>query len=165
MRRHLQYLKYVLRHKWFVFLECLKLGVPIWIAILHDWDKFLPDEWFGYARFFHNPDGSPVQRRDGTGYYKPTDTGNREFEKAWFLHTRRNKHHWQYWVLPTEGDNKLYQMPDVYIREMIADWRGAGRAQGTPDTKAWYMANRDKMKLHHVTRLGVEMYLGIAALD
>lgn len=59
MKRHFAYLKYVLRHKYFVFREGLKLGVPILSLILHDWDKFLPDEWFPYARTFYAPDGAP----------------------------------------------------------------------------------------------------------
>jgi hypothetical protein len=39
MRRHWMYLKSVLRHKWYVFLACLQFRVPLWSAILHDWDK------------------------------------------------------------------------------------------------------------------------------
>lgn len=159
MRRHWQYLLYVLRHKWFVFLECSRLNVPIWNAVFHDWTKFRPSEWFPYARFFHNPDGTLRQIRDKTGYYKPTDTGSAEFDHAWFLHAKRNKHHWQWWAMPTESSVKYIPIPDTYIREMIADWRGAGRAQGTPDTLAWYRANRDKIQLHESTRRAVERYL------
>src|SRR5688572_9099157 len=85
MRRHWAYLKYVLRHKWFVFQECLKLGVPLWIAIVHDWDTFLPDEWLPYARTFYKPDGSKQ-------YVESID-----FALAWKQHQHRNKHHWQYW--------------------------------------------------------------------
>lgn len=29
MKPHLQYLWYVLRHKWFVFVECCSLGIPL----------------------------------------------------------------------------------------------------------------------------------------
>jgi|SRR6185369_12373856 len=159
MTRHLAYLKYVLIHKWYVFLACLKLGVPTWIAILHDWDKFLPDEWFPYARFFHNPDGSKRQKRDKTGYYKPTDTGSVDFDQAWLFHARRNKHHWQYWVLATEDGEKIYPIPEQCMREMLADWIGAGKAQGTPNTWEWYEQNKDKIKLHPDTRTWVEQQM------
>lgn len=162
MLRHWKYLKYVLRHKWFVFLACLELGVPLWIAVLHDWDKFLPDEWFPYARFFHKADGSKVNHRSKTGYYKPTDTGDADFDYAWFLHQKRNKHHWQYWAIPEDSNGvKILSMPDVYRREMLADWRGAGRAQGTPDTKIWYKTNCHKLQLHPDTRAWIELELGI----
>jgi len=160
MRRHLAYLSYVLRHKWFVFLECLKIGVPLWIAIFHDWDKFLPDEFIPYARYFYAPDGSKTVRRNPTGYYKPTDTGDQAFDYAWFLHQKRNKHHWQSWTMADDTSGvKVLPMPDVYRREMLADWRGAGRAQGTPDTAAWYAANKGKLQLHPDTRDWIEWQL------
>lgn len=180
MRRHWQYFKYVLRHKWHVLIEGLKLDVPIWILILHDWDKFLPDEWIPYAQCFYAPNGAKQ--------YKPDDS----FSIAWALHQHRNKHHWQYWLnaddypLPhspvmvwDKGNasiidiykRKVYNwngeisirepMPEVYAREMLADWRGAGRALGNPDTKAWYLANKDNMKLHPNTRAWIEYQLGL----
>ena len=163
--RHLAYLKGLLRHKWFVFVECCRLGIP-WLGIVHDLSKFLPGEWRGYAHFFYNADGTPRQRRDGTGYYKPNDTGSEAFDLAWFRHTRHNKHHWQSWVLAlsVEGDNppvQVFPMPDRYRREMLADWRGAGRTYGTPDTRFWYLVNRDKMRLHLETMAWVEEQLGI----
>lgn len=157
MRRHLAYAKYVARHKYFVFLECLKLGVPIWNAVFHDWTKFRPSEWLPYARFFHNPDGSKKQKQAATGYKKPDDTGVVEFETAIALHYARNKHHWEHYYNKDTGECK--PMPDVFIREMVADWRGAGRAQGTPDTCAWYAANCHRIKLERDTRFKVEDYL------
>ena len=47
-------------------------------------------------------------------------------------------------------------MPERYWKEMICDWRGAGRAQNKPDTLAWYHANKDKIILNPVTRCKVE---------
>lgn len=47
-----KYFKYVLRHKWYVFLACLKYGL-IWRGIVHDLSKFKPDEFIAYARFFY----------------------------------------------------------------------------------------------------------------
>lgn len=164
MRRHWQYLKYVLRHKWFVLLAGLKLGVPIWMLILHDWDKFLPDEWFPYANYFYLPDGtSRYEAAKDNGYYKPTTTDDAAFDFAWLLHQKRNKHHWQWWILPEDdGGMKVLPMPDVYRREMLADWRGAGKAQGYDDnTSEWYLANKDKMQLHPDTRKWIEVQLNI----
>jgi hypothetical protein len=153
MRRYLQYLKYVLRHKLFVFLAGGKEGVPLLILIFHDWDKFLPDEFIPYARTFYTSTGEKQ--------YKPDDTG---FDIAWLKHQNRNKHHWQYWMITWDkGNTECLPMPDVYIREMVADWRGAGRAiTGADNTDEWYMANRDNIKLHPDTRFRVEMRLGIA---
>lgn len=159
MKRYLNYLWYVLRHKWFVFLQCCKFGIP-WLGILHDWSKFLPSEFMPYACYFHNPDGSPRQIRDSTGYYKPTNTGDLSFDFAWLLHQKRNRHHWQWWILPEdEGKIKVLPIPDKYRLEMLADWSGAGRAQGAPDITAWYAKNKDKITLHPATRTWIETAL------
>jgi hypothetical protein len=160
MGRHLAYGWYLLRHKWFVFLAGCRLGIP-WLALLHDNSKLRPDEWVPYARFFYESDGSKRTRRDSTGYYKPTDSGNAAFDYAWLLHQKRNKHHWQWWCLPEDaGGLKTLEMPDRYRREMLADWIGAGRAQGTPDTARWYRVNRHKMTLGPQTRRWIEVRLG-----
>jgi hypothetical protein len=161
--KHLRYLSYVLRHKWFVFLECCKLGMP-WRGFIHDWSKFLPCEWFPYADHFYGK--KKGTQRDKTGYYKPTDTGDRAFDLAWLHHAHWNAHHWQWWtqVEWNQGvaDVQCYLMPEWAIREMVADWRGASRAQGhTSDVREWYQANGAKMMLQPVTRERVEELIGL----
>lgn len=150
--RHWAYFKYVVRHKYFVFEECLKLGVPLWIALLHDWDKFLPDEWMPYTQTFYTEDG------------KHQYILSNIFTNAWNHHQKRNRHHWQYWMITWDkGNTDCIPMPDIYRREMLADWCGAGRALGKPDTLGWYSANRDNMKLHPETRNWIEEQLGYQA--
>lgn len=159
VKAHLLYLKYVLRHKWFVFLACLEFGL-IWRGIRHDWHKFLPSEWFPYVNFFYGKKSEPIQRRDSTGYYKPTDTGDAAFDFAWLLHQKRADHHWQWWVLPEDdGGLKVLKMSDAAMKEMLCDWRGAGRAQGKPHTWQWYEVNKGKMQLHPETRAWIEQEL------
>ncbi len=162
MNRYMMYLKYVIRHRWFVTIECFKTGL-IWRGLLHDLSKFRPSEFIPYARFFYDTDGSKKTVREKSGYYKPTDTGNAAFDYAWLLHQKRNKHHWQWWILPEdEGGVKLIEMPCIYIREMICDWLGAGRAQGAEDwrnPRRWYEINKGKMQLHPHTRFILESSL------
>jgi len=160
MHKHLKYLKYVLRHKWFVFVECCKIGYPF-LGIIHDWSKLLPSEFFPYAEHFYGRTSKGIKTgRDETGYYKPTDTGDKAFDFAWLLHQKRNKHHWQWWILPEdEGGIIVMEMFVRYRLEMLCDWFGAGRAQGTPDVNAWYQKNKDKMRLHPTTRGSVEWQL------
>lgn len=201
MKAHLQYLGYVVRHKWLVFVECCRLGIP-WQGLIHDWSKFLPSEWFSYVGYFYG------------------EKDEAAFDLAWLLHQKRNPHHWQWWVMNEDnpaaryciqaiqpevgpyylfdierqaqiaefglgfgckegtseavfaamldveralarGSLKVLPMPDRYRREMLADWKGAGLAQGKPDTRAWYKANREKMLLHPETREWVERQLGL----
>lgn len=152
-----RYFSYVIRHKWFVFLECCRLGIPV-RGILHDFSKLRPSEFIPYMNYF----GGGIKRgRDNTGYYKPTDTGDLAFDFAWLLHQKRNDHHWQWWVLPLDdGGSKVIEMTSEARREMVADWRGAGRAQGTPDTIKWYRANHKKLQLGPLTREWVEAEIG-----
>lgn len=156
MNKHLKYLRYVLIHKWYVFLECYRLGIP-WRGLLHDLSKFRPSEWFPYVEFFYGL-GS-AERREANRYSKqPCD--NAAFDLAWLSHQKRNPHHWQWWILPEDaGGQKVLPMPDKYRREMLADWVGAGRALGNPGVTWWYTQNKSKMCLHSATRDWIEEQL------
>lgn len=159
-----KYLKNLLRHKWFVFIEACKLGVPL-LGIIHDMSKFLPDEFFPYARYDFSDDSNN------------DDKVRADFDLAWLKHQRRNKHHWQHWLLMNDSGVAHYDerdncpcwmkqvvplpMPDRYIRDMVADWHGAGRAYGNPDTLRWYMKNMSKIILHPKTEEMVLKYLGV----
>ncbi len=157
MKAHIAYLKYVLRHKWFVFLACRRLNVRFWQSIIHDWTKFTPAEWFPYVRQFYNPDGlkRDVNRADGGLHTRELDEA---FNLAWLHHQKHNPHHWQYWVLINDEDGATaLKMPMRYVFEMVADWDGAGRAIiGKSDPAAWYEKNRHKMLFHPLTRALVE---------
>ena len=150
MRRYLEYFKYIIRHKWLVLLECMDLGIEI-RGILHDISKFRPSEFIPYAKHFYNEDGSKKQ-------HVPDD----DFDAAFLHHLSANKHHWQYWVkIVNPNEMVALDMPEVYIREMVADWNAMSRAQGNLDAKTWYQANKDKMILSIKTRVKVEEMLGV----
>jgi hypothetical protein len=152
MQRHLQYLRYLLRHKWYVFRECRTLGVPLWIAVWHDWDKLLPSIWLPYVRFIHAADAQQKARA------RPAALMAKQH------HMQRNKHHWQYWVfIGDEGEIEPLPMPDVYRREMLADWRGAAISLGKPDLLGWYTSCRETMLFHAETRAWLEAQLGYSS--
>jgi hypothetical protein len=162
---YLRYLKYILRHKWYVFVACCELGIPF-AGLTHDLSKLRLSEFIPYARHFYGKGGDIRYGRDKTGYYKAGDTGDEAFDRAWLYHQHRNPHHWQYWLLVQDEDpNKALAMPSRYLDEMLADWRGAGKAQGTPDTMAWYLAHRTKMVLHPETRVALEIMLHVEIRD
>ncbi len=118
---YFKYLKYVIRHKWFVFLECCKMGL-IWRGIIHDLSKFRLSEFIPYANHFYGEKEGIKKGRNKSGYYKPYDTGNLFFDYAWLLHQKRNPHHWQYWILPKDdGGIKIFDMPLIYKKEMLCD--------------------------------------------
>ncbi|KKM71391.1 hypothetical protein LCGC14_1431140 [marine sediment metagenome] len=151
MKGLLRFLTYMVWHKWYVFRECCRSGIPI-LGLLHDLSKFRPSESLPYITFFAH---SPVT-------VIPLEVRTPAIKKSMLLHTNRNKHHWQWWVLPYAPDGMTaFPMERKYVLEMVADWRGAGRAQGNPDTAAWYRENGSKMMLHPETRLLVEQLLGL----
>lgn len=141
-----KYLKYVLRHKWYVFIECCKLGIPL-RGLLHDLSKLLPSEFFPYARYFY---GRWIKERE-------TEVNN-AFDLAWLKHQKRNPHHWQYWLLEEDsGSMKALGRHRKYTKEMVADWIGAGKAiHGKNDVRQWYEENKYIIVLDDVTRLYVE---------
>lgn len=168
-----KYLRYVLRHKWFVFLGCWRYALIyheprlIWRGIVHDFSKFRPSEWFAYTDYFYrefpSADSDFVRSAYRNNiYFRTQEDVQADFDEAWNYHQKRNDHHWQYWLLQNDdGSKKVLPMPLLCRLEMVADWQGAGRALGKPDTKAWYLANRENISLDFTTRDFVEVLLGI----
>jgi hypothetical protein len=153
IKRHIAYARYVLRHKWYVFKARDITGVSLWRALTHDLSKFTLAEWMPYARCFYD--------RCGNSQYEQTA----EFDHAWNLHQKRNMHHWQAWVLIRDGlaEGGPLEMPEKYVREMVADWIGASMAcTGKNVAKTWYLENKDNMQLHPMTRVLVEYILEVS---
>jgi len=147
-----RYFLKTVQHKFFVFVAGLKIGVPIWQLIIHDWSKFTPTELFGYGRQF---------------YSKKQDAEN--WARTWIHHQNHNPHHWEYWI--TRSDlyksyraNEPMPMPEKYIKEMLADWMGAGRAyEGKfPENLTdwdWWFKNNQKIVLHPESRVKLLTYI------
>lgn len=143
LKIHLKYASYLLRHKWYVFIECVKLGIPI-RGLLHDLSKFRPSEWNAYAHHFFGVDNlfNPIL-----------------FNTALIHHRNRNKHHWQYWLQIkniTNEDNLIYnatltpvEIPLDIQKEMLADWIGTSKAQSNKShIWKWYLSNKSKMMFY-----------------
>lgn len=209
MKAHFQYLSYVLRHKWFVFVAGLRLRVGLVQLITHDWSKFLPSEWGPYVANFYGekPTDEEVHRLMHLSIFiKSKAEIKADFDRAWNHHQKRQPHHWQYWLLTTDQPGKEWRitsvdggmsyfglandqgefcemrrrsddgnadaewlaatlnrapvalaMPERYVREMVADWMGAGRAiTGRWEVAEWYAKTRKHTILHPHTRARVE---------
>lgn len=217
IKAHLKYLSYVLRHKYYVFIECCKLGIPF-RGLLHDLSKFSRAEWTPYVNYFY---GSWRGDNSDRNTKAPSDI-QAAFNRAWNHHQKVNSHHPQHWLLVYDNPNTHHELDHYYLeqkddrtwkvkdrasdqtpaiivfppptladhvvfyrgyareincalshapevldmplkdrKEMLADWRGAGKAQGKPDTVAWYKANKENYLLHPATRVWIEEQLGI----
>lgn len=139
----MKYLLLVLKHKWFVLLAGLRLRVPLWRLLLHDWTKLRPSELVHYNRQFFGRADDPAG-----------------FARCWLRHQNRNPHHWEYWICRTGhssgawvcADNEPLPMPEWAVREMVADWMGAARAyEGnwpSINSWSWFETNRHRLRLH-----------------
>jgi len=167
MEKYQKYLEYVIKHKWYVMIECFKKG-QYWRGIMHDMSKFLPSEFIPYARYFYG-DYQSIQDYHGdirnrflsSGCYK--EKIEYDFNIAWLKHIHRNPHHWQYWLLQLDdGGLEILEMTGNYIDEMIADWNGAGIAiAGKNNTREWYLKNKENIKFNPKTEHIVETCLNI----
>lgn len=164
--KHLRYLWYVARHKWFVLRAGMMLRdeyeaspLRMWQLIVHDLSKFTSRERFPYVEAFYGK--NPTERRND-GSYDATRVSS-AFDYAWLSH-QRNKHHWQAWTLVRDdGSIKALKMGERFVWEMLADWMGAGMAQkghgldrAWEETFLWYQENRHRMELHPESRALIE---------
>lgn len=101
MKKYVEYLKYIVRHKLCVAVAGFFLGVSWWRLLTHDLSKLLPSEWFPYADHFYDRE---MADRETFAYGFPTEGApygcfvDDRFTLAWLYHQHRNPHHWQYWV-------------------------------------------------------------------
>lgn len=144
LKANWEYFCYIWKHKWYVFLAGLKTEAPLWRLIIHDYSKFSPAEFGPYRdRFFGGRAG--VEDKD-------KDPDN--FRIAWLHHIHRNPHHWEHWIL---RGHEPFEIPNHFIREMVADWMGASRAiTGKRDITEWYHSTKHKRALHPNTEVIVE---------
>ena len=141
----MDYFLLTIKHKWFVFLAGLKVKAPLLRLLTHDLSKFFPKELPHYQRQFFGAKDDPAG-----------------FIACWVHHQNRNDHHWEYWIprtghnrcAPPYPDGEPIPMPDGALREMVADWLGAGRAYNGkwPDkTWPWLNENIQQIRLHPKT--------------
>ena len=133
--KYIKYFKTICIHKWYVFVECCRLGI-IWQGVLHDLSKFSPSEFIASAKYY-NGDGN-----------------NEEYQQSWLHHKGHNKHHWEYWVDwdSKTGEYILSDIPIKYLKEIYADMIGASKAynKGNFDKKEPLKYFNDKCKGWHV---------------
>lgn len=170
MMPSLRFLHATIVHKWHVYCAGRRLGVGRWQLLIHDLSKFRPREFVPYGKFFYAAPGadwlkSSIDNRAKAG-----------LSRAWLDHIQRNPHHWQHWVLingaSVVATKKITSngvtveapalealpMPRKYVREMLADWMGAGRAYQGEYPKSisewkWWQENKDQMILHPSSKM------------
>lgn len=137
MNIYLRYFLVVIVHKWFVFVECVKRGIPIH-GLIHDMSKFSKSEFGPYARYYAIAES---EREESC-----------EFSKAWDNHKDNNRHHPEWWVRP----GGPIPMDETSRLEMLCDWIAAEKSYKGMSAKAWYEVNKEDIPFHPDTREWVE---------
>lgn len=117
MKYHIfKHLHTVDKHRFLVFINCIRCGIP-WRGLVHDLSKYSPIEFFISARNYSGVKSPIANERDEEFGYS----------KVFIHHTRRNKHHYEYWVDVTKGDIVLIPMPYKYALESCCDMISASK--------------------------------------
>lgn len=97
--RFFGHLKTILVHKYWVFICCCKVGMPI-RGFFHDFSKFSPTEFFEGVKYYRD-NTSPIN------YAKK----NKGYSAAWFHHRGHNKHHYESWMdnFDQGGEKSIYE--------------------------------------------------------
>ena len=138
-----KHFKLIIAHKHYVFLASIEAGIPF-RGLVHDLSKFSIAEFFNSAKYY-------------TGNRSPIDNEKDEkgYSYAWLHHRGRNPHHWEYWIDNLSSGGEALKIPIIYVKEMICDWIGAGKAYDfdnwnydVPFKRFNRLYNSGKLKLH-----------------
>lgn len=157
-KKHLKYMQYIVRHKAFVGYQCAKQGL-YWRAVIHDWHKLLPSEWRPYVNHFY---GSWKLKSWKAAGKKNGLTGDKAFDDAHALHTKRADHHTEWWIRHCNGKTLVLPMSPKARLEMVCDWWGVHKSLGKggwSSVKEWYGRVGHRLVMHDETRVWVEDFL------
>ena len=108
LKNAVKHISLVMRHKWYVFIFCCKIGMPF-RGFMHDWSKFSPTELFESIKYYKGTYSPITECKKHNGY-----------SNAWLHHKGRNRHHPEYWYDET-ATNQTPMIPYKYVAEMICD--------------------------------------------
>ena len=108
LKNAVKHISLVMRHKWYVFIFCCKIGMPF-RGFMHDWSKFSPTELFESIKYYKGTYSPITECKKHNGY-----------SNAWLHHKGRNRHHPEYWY-DESATNPTPMIPYKYVAEMICD--------------------------------------------
>ena len=115
----------------------------------HDQSKYGPNEFWEYAnRFF------PIKGTD-----PESDEVKKNFQIAWLHHAHTNPHHPSYWVLVDNGGVQIFDMPDIYIIEMLCDWMAMSKYYNSTTLEYWNTESARKLPMSVTTRAKVNEFM------
>lgn len=115
---------------------------------VHDESKGSEEEYDAYDKYFYGNRSNEVVEN---------------FHYAWNHHLHNNPHHWQYWVLindDKDSGEKLLEIPEQYIWEMVCDWWSFSWRDGELyEIFEWYEKGKDYRKINPKSLERIEQIL------
>lgn len=108
----MEHLKTITHHRYLVRQHCFRVGL-YWQGLTHDLSKFSPTEFLVGAKYFQGDRSPNNAEREDKGY-----------SSSWLHHKGRNKHHFEYWIDYSRGQERLLggmKMPVRFVAEMFMD--------------------------------------------
>lgn len=141
------------RHRFLVFTNCVRCGIP-WRGLVHDLSKYSPKEFFPSARYCTGKKSPIGEERKAEGGYS----------SVFIHHTRKNRHHFEYWVDVTTGDIILSPMPYKFALEMCCDMISASKVYNGKNYDrsmplAYFEKNRNRSMMHSATKDFIQQVL------
>ena len=116
MSHPFKHLRTILKHRHQVIRNGWHLGI-FWHCLRHDLSKFGRTEFKVGSTYYVGTHSPIYEERLRNGY----------FSSACQHHTRRNKHHWEYWTDFFRGRIIAKNMPYKYALEYVADTLSASK--------------------------------------
>ena len=157
-RRFIGHLHTVNRHRFTVFVCCVRAGIPFH-GLRHDLSKYSPTEFIPGVRYFQGVRSPNEKEREAHG-----------FSAAWMHHKGRNRHHFEFWTDYDPVTKKLVpvRMPKKWFVEMFCDRVAASKTYQKErytdrSPLEYYSRARHERMIHPDTKRDLEYLLGMLA--
>ena len=81
------------------------------------------------------------------------------FKLAWLHHAHHNPHHPAYWALADDDKLIIYDMPDIYIIEMLCDWMAMSKYYNSTTLSYWESDSAKKLPMSDYTKSKVNEFM------
>ncbi len=149
-RKILKHFHTVNKHRFNVFKNCCKLGIPFH-GLFHDLSKYSFKEFWPSTKYYRGV-GSPILNERKVSTYS----------SIWNHHTNRNKHHFEYWIDLCNNYIFIRPMPFKYSLEYVADVISASKTYNGKSFKPdmplnYFLARKHTYLMHSATKEFVEI--------
>jgi hypothetical protein len=121
--------------------------IRLWRRASIDLSKFSWTEFSESVKFYQGGKKSPI----------PVIKQEKGYSKAWQHHKGKNPHHYEYWTDNYDTGITCIEMPEKYVKELVADLIAAGRTYNgkkftIQDEINWWNNCKDSKFIHPKTK-------------